>query len=61
MHCTGRGKAQQMLSCAIICGNDEMASWVYLVTLRKQVTGKPHALRDLQKRLDAVMAPLTDS
>lgn len=53
----GVGKAQQMLSSAIICGNHEMAAWVYRVTMEKQVTGKPCALRKLQKRLDAVMAP----
>ena len=51
------GKAQQMLSSAIICGNHEEAAWVYRVTMEKQVTGKPGAIRELQKRLDAVMAP----
>ena len=44
----------------VICGNHEMAAWVYRVTMEKQVTGKPHALRELRKRLDAVMA-LPDS
>ena len=53
----GVGKAQQMLSSAIICGLDDMAAWVYRVTMEKQVTGKPRAIRELQKRLDAVMAP----
>ena len=57
----GVGKAQQMLSSAIICGNDEEASWVYLATMRNQVTGRPTALRELRKRLDAVMATLPDS
>ena len=53
----GVGKAQQMLLSAIICGNHEMAAWVYRVTMERQVTGKPGAVRELQKRLDAVMAP----
>ena len=39
----GVGKAQQMLSSAIICGNHEMAAWVYRVTMERQVTGKPGA------------------
>jgi len=46
-----------MLSAAIICGHHEMAAWIYRVTMEKQVTGKPDALRELRERLDAVMAP----
>jgi hypothetical protein len=50
-----------MLSSTIICGNHEEAAWVYLVTMQKQVTGTPAALRELQQRLDTVMAPVTAS
>ena len=51
------GKAQQMLSSAIILGHHEMAAWLYRVTMDCQVTGKSHAVREFQKRLDVVMAP----
>ena len=48
------GKAQQMLSGAIILGDDEQASWVDLVVKANRVTGKPEYLVELKKRLDAV-------
>jgi hypothetical protein len=54
------GKAQQMLSGAIILGDDEQASWVDLVVKANCVTGKPEHLAELKKRLDAVMQPLPD-
>ena len=56
----GVGKAQQMLSGAIILGDDEQASWVDLVVKANRVTGKPEYLVELKKRLDAVMQPLPD-
>ena len=54
----GVGKAQQMLSGAIILGDDEQASWVDLVVKANRVTGKPEHLEELKKRLDTVMQPL---
>jgi len=54
------GKAHQMLSSAIICGDHEQASWVDAAVKRGQVTGKPHLVRELKKRLDDVMEPLED-
>ena len=56
----GIGKAQQMLSAAIILGDHEQASWVDLIVKQGRVTGRPELLAELKKRLDAVMAPLPD-
>lgn len=53
----GVGKAQQMLSSAIICGNHEMAAWLYRAAMENQVKGTSEALRGFQERLDTVMAP----
>jgi len=50
-----------MLSSAIICGSHEEAAWLYLATMKGQVTGNPDALQKLQERLDAVMAPVSAS
>ena len=57
----GIGKAQQMLSAAIILGDHEQASWVDLIVKQGRVTGKPELLAELKKRLDTVMAPLPDA
>ena len=57
----GVGKAQQLLSSAIIRGDDELASWVDAVVKRNLVVGTPECLEDLKKRLDTVMAPLPDA
>jgi len=46
-----------MLSSAIICGDHEQASWIDGAVKRGMVTGKPIAIRDLKRRLDAVMEP----
>jgi len=54
------GKAHQMLSSAIICGDHEQASWIDGAVKRNLVTGKPSAIRDLKQRLDAVMEPLAN-
>jgi len=56
----GIGKAQQMLSAAIILGDHEQASWVDLIVKQGRVIGKPELLEELKKRLDAVMVPLPD-
>ena len=55
------GKAQQMLSAAIIMGDHEQASWVDLIVKQGGVIGKPELLAELQKRLDTVMEPLPDA
>jgi hypothetical protein len=55
------GKAHQKLSQAIICGDDELASWIDSAFKRNLVTGDPHAVQQLRERLDAVMAPLDDA
>jgi hypothetical protein len=52
------GKAHQKLSQAIICGDDELASWLDAAVKRNLVTGDPQAVQQLRDRLDAVMAPL---
>ena len=57
----GVGKAQQLLSSAIIRGDDELASWIDAVVKRNLVVGTPGCLDDLKKRLDTVMAPLPDA
>jgi hypothetical protein len=53
------GKAHQMLSGAIICGDHEQASWLDRAVKLGMVSGKPSLVRELKKRLDAVMEPLT--
>jgi len=55
------GKAQQMLSAAVILGDHELASWVDAAVKRGLVIGTPECLDDLKKRLDRVMAPLPDA
>jgi hypothetical protein len=52
------GKAHQKLSQAIICADHELASWIDAAVKQGLVTGKPRLVRELRKRLDAVMAPL---
>ena len=54
------GKANQMLSSAIILGDHEYASWIDLVVKRGQVlpTPQPADLEKLRKRLNEVMQPL---
>src|SRR5512137_572903 len=51
------GKAQQMLSAAVILGDHELASWVDAAVKRSLVVGTPECLDALKKRLDRVMAP----
>ena len=55
------GKAQQVLSTAIICGDHELASWVDNAVKTDRVIGKPKPedLDRLKQRLDAVMVPLS--
>jgi len=48
------GKAQQMLSSAIILGDHELACWLDGAA----VCGKPEAIDEFRKRLDSVMQPL---
>lgn len=54
------GKAQQMLSMAIILGDHELASWIARAARTGQVLPKPQPedLQDLKQRLDEVMEPL---
>jgi hypothetical protein len=54
------GKAQQLLSTAIICGDHELASWIDHAVKTEGVTAKPNPrdLDSLKQRLDAVMVPL---
>ncbi len=52
------GQAHQKLSQAIICGDDELASWSDRACRQGQVCGDPDLIRQLQERLDSVMAPL---
>jgi hypothetical protein len=52
------GKAHQKLSQAIICADDELASWLDRAMKLDMVTGQPHLIQELRTRLDAVMAPL---
>lgn len=56
----GIGKAQQMLSAAIILGDHEQASWVDLIVKHGRVIGKPELLAELKKQLDTVLEPLPD-
>jgi hypothetical protein len=57
----GAGKANQLLSSAIICGDHELASWLDLIFKRGRVTGRPEVLNELKQRLDDVMEPLPGS
>ena len=57
----GAGKAHQLLSSAIICGDHELASWIDLIVKRGQVAGKPEVLNELKQRLNDVMEPLPGS
>jgi len=50
------GKAHQKLSQAIICGDDELASFVDAAVKRGLVIGNPDLVRQLRERLDDVMA-----
>ena len=54
------GKAQQMLSTAIICGDHELASWIDNAVKTDRVIAKPNPkdLDRLRERLDAAMQPL---
>ena len=51
------GKAQQMLSGAIILGDHEQAAWVYRAAMQDLVAGNPRDVQELRERLDRVMAP----
>ena len=57
------GKARQMLSAAIICGDHELASWIDRAVMAGLVlpTPQPEDLQALRQRLDDVMAPLDAS
>lgn len=57
----GAGKANQLLSSAIICGDHELASWLDLIVKRGQVNGTPEILSQLKQRLDDVMEPTPGS
>ena len=50
------GKAHQKLSQAIICGDDELASFIDAAVKRGLVTGNPDLVKQLRERLDSVMA-----
>ena len=56
------GKARQMLSAAIICGDHDLASWIDGAVMAERVlpTPKPDDLVALKQRLDDVMAPLDE-
>jgi hypothetical protein len=56
------GKAQQLLSMAIILGDHELASWIDGAVKTNRVVGKPQPkdLQDLERRLDAVMQPFRE-
>jgi hypothetical protein len=51
------GKAQQLLSAAIILDDHELASWVDAAVKRRLVVGTPECLDDLKKRLDTRNPP----
>jgi hypothetical protein len=57
------GKARQMLTTAIMCGNHELASWIDGAVKVGLVlpTPQPEDLASLKQRLDEVMAPLDAS
>ena len=54
------GKAQQVLSSAILLGDHELASWVDNAVKTGRVTAKPtrEDLQRLTQRLDTVMEPI---
>lgn len=54
------GKAQQVLSSAIILGDHQLASWLDLAVKTDRVVGTPEALKELRQRLDSVMEPLRE-
>lgn len=51
------GKAHQKLSQAIICGDHELAAWLYRAALQDTIVGKPPDLQQFRERLDTVMEP----
>ena len=51
-------KAHQKLSQSIICGDDELASWLDGALKRGLVTGTPADVQQLRERLDKVIVPL---
>lgn len=53
----GAGKAQQMLSSAIIMQDHEMASWVDEVFFKGKVYGTQSQIDELEERLNQVMDP----
>jgi len=55
------GKAQQVLSSAIICSDHELASWIDLAVKTDRVLGTPEALKELRDRLNDVMEPLLET
>jgi len=55
------GKAQQQLSQAIICGDDDLARWLDWAVKNGQVKGDPRQIRNLRQRLDNVMEPLDEA
>ncbi len=52
------GKAQQLLSSAIIRGDHELASWIDAAVKTDRVIGRPSDIQHLKERLDCVMEPL---
>jgi len=52
------GKAEQLLSSAIIRGDHELASWIDGAMKTDRVSGKPGEIQHLRERLDSVMEPL---
>ncbi len=54
------GKAHQLLSTAIICGDHELASWLDSAVMHHRVVGEAEQLAELRKRLDEAMEPLPD-
>jgi hypothetical protein len=55
------GKAHQVLSGAIICGDHELASWLDLALKTDRVVGTTEGLKELRQRMDAVMDPLPET
>jgi hypothetical protein len=55
------GKAHQLLSSAIICGDHDLASWLDMIVKQGQIIGRPEVLNELKQRLDNVMQPLPES
>ena len=52
------GKAEQLLSSAIIRRDHELASWIDAVVKTGRVSGRPGEIQHLRERLDSVMEPL---